>query len=42
LKFINLEENGIASWEEIEEFRKLPNLKRMTLNKNPISKVQYK
>jgi Leucine-rich repeat (LRR) protein len=42
LKFVNLEENGIASWDEIEEFRKLPNLKRLTLNKNPLAKVTYK
>ena len=39
MKFINLEANGIASWEEVAEFRHLPNLKRLTLNKNPIKKV---
>lgn len=42
MKFINLEANGIASWEEVSEFRNLPNLKRLTLNKNPIKNVTYK
>ena len=42
LKFVNLEENGIASWDEIDEFRKLKNLKRLTLNKNYITKIYYK
>lgn len=30
------------SWDEVEEFRKLKNLKRMTLNKNFIKKINYK
>lgn len=42
LKFVNLEDNGIASWDEIDEFRKLKNLKRLTLNKNHIQKIYYK
>lgn len=42
LKFVNLEDNKIASWEEVEEFRKLKNLKRLTLNKNHISRINYK
>lgn len=42
LKFVNLEDNGICSWDEIDEFRKLKNLKRLTLNKNHISKITYK
>jgi Leucine-rich repeat (LRR) protein len=37
-----LEENGINSWDEVEEFRKLKNLKRLTLNKNHIKKINYK
>lgn len=37
LKFINLEGNNIASWDEVIEFRHLKNLKRLTLNKNRIS-----
>jgi len=42
LKFINLEENGIESWDEVIEFRHLPNLKRLTLNKNKIKNIYYK
>lgn len=42
LKFINLEENGIESWDEVVEFRHLPNLKRLTLNKNRIREVYAK
>jgi len=42
LKFINLEGNGIESWDEVVEFRVLPNLKRMTLNKNKIRSIYYK
>jgi Leucine-rich repeat (LRR) protein len=39
---VNLEDNKIASWDEVEEFRKLKNLKRLTLNKNHISRINYK
>lgn len=39
---MNLEDNGICSWDEIDEFRKLKNLKRLTLNKNYIQKIYYK
>ena len=42
LKFINLEDNGIESWDEIVEFRHLESLKRITLNKNRIQKIYYK
>ena len=42
LKFVNLEENGIESWDEVDEFRRLPNLKRLTLNKNKISNITYR
>ena len=42
LKFINLEGNGIESWDEVIEFRVLENLKRLTLNKNRIRNVYYK
>jgi len=42
LKFINLEDNGICSWDEVDDFRKLKNLKRITLNKNLITKIYYK
>lgn len=42
LKFINLEQNGIESWDEIQGFRNLPILKRLTISKNPIQKIEYK
>lgn len=42
LKFVNLEENGIDNWDEVDEFRRLPNLKRLTLNKNHIQKIVYR
>ena len=42
LKFINLEGNGIDSWDEVIEFRHLPNLKRLTLNKNRIQNVYHR
>ena len=42
LKFINLEDNGIESWDEIVEFRHLESLKRLTLNKNRIQSIYYK
>jgi len=42
LKFINLEENGIESWDEVIEFRKLDFLKRLTLSKNRIKNIYYK
>ena len=42
LKFVNLEENCIESWDEVDEFRRLPNLKRLTLNKNKIANITYR
>lgn len=42
LKFINLEGNNIESWDEVIEFRHLPNIKRLTLNKNRIRNVYHK
>lgn len=42
LKFINLEENGIESWDEVDDFRRLPNLKRLNLNKNPIKTIKFR
>jgi len=42
LKFLNVEENGIESWDEIVGFRTLPVLKRLTLSKNKIREIYYK
>ena len=42
LRFINLEQNGIASWDEIIGFRVLPDLRRLNVSKNRIKEVYYK
>lgn len=42
LKFLNLEQNGIESWDEIVGFRTLPVLKRLTISKNRIGEIYYK
>jgi hypothetical protein len=42
LKFINLEENGIESWDEVVGFRDLPILKRLNVNKNRIKSIYCK
>jgi len=42
LKFINLEQNGIESWDEVVGFRTLPVLKRLTVSKNKIREVYHK
>ena len=42
LKFINLENNNIDSWDEIIEFRHLERLTKLILNKNKIQKIYYK
>lgn len=42
MKFINLEQNGIESWDEVVGFRNLPVLKRLTLSKNKIREIYCK
>jgi Leucine-rich repeat (LRR) protein len=42
LKFLNLEQNGIESWDELVGFRTLPVLKRLTISKNKIREIYYK
>lgn len=42
LKFINLEQNGIESWDEIIGFRILPNMRRLTVSKNQLQEIYYK
>jgi Leucine-rich repeat (LRR) protein len=39
LKFLNLEQNGIESWDELLGFRNLPVLKRLTISKNKIREI---
>lgn len=42
MKFLNLEQNGIESWDELVGFRQLPVLKRLTVSKNRIREIYYK
>jgi Ubiquitin-like domain len=42
LKFLNLEQNGIETWDELVGFRNLPVLKRLTVSKNKIKEIYYK
>lgn len=42
MKFINLEQNGIESWDEVIGFRTLPNLRRLTVSKNRLQDIYYK
>jgi hypothetical protein len=42
LKFINVEQNGIESWDELIGFRNLPVLKRITVSKNKIKEIYHK
>jgi hypothetical protein len=39
---LNLEANGITSWDEVIGFRVLPILKRLTVSKNMLSSVYFK
>lgn len=42
LRFLNLEQNGIESWDEVVGFRNLPGLRRLTVSKNKIREVYCK
>ena len=42
LKYLNLEENRIDDWEELNEFRKLKSLKRIGLGINQIKWITHK
>lgn len=42
LRFINLEQNGIESWDEVIGFRDLPSLRRLTVSKNRIKEIYHK
>jgi len=42
LKYINLEENNIDDWEEIQGFRKLNKMKKLGLGVNQIKHVHYR
>lgn len=42
LKFLNVEQNGLESWDELVGFRILPNMRRLTFSKNRIKEIYYK
>lgn len=42
LKFLNVEQNEIESWDELIGFRVLPWLRRLTFSKNKIKEIYYK
>lgn len=42
MKFINAEQNGIESWDEIIGFRNLPSIRRLTVSKNKIKEIYYR
>ena len=42
LKFINLEDNNITDWEEIQGFRKLDKVKKLGLGINQIRSIKYR
>jgi hypothetical protein len=42
LKFINLEENNIDDWEEIQGFRKLEKIKKLGLGINQIKHINFR
>ena len=41
LRYLNLEQNGIESWEEVAGFNVLNDLKHLIINKNQISSISY-
>lgn len=42
LRMLNLEDNGIESWDELIGFRNLPHFERLIVNKNKIQDIYYK
>ena len=41
LKMVNLEDNNIASWDEVIEFRHLENLEKLILSRNKIPRIYH-
>ena len=41
LKLLNLEDNQISDWNELNEFASLPNLEKLILNQNPLKDIKY-
>ena len=42
LKYLNLEENDIEDWDEIQGFRNCPIMKNLGLNKNKINEIKFR
>ena len=42
LRYLNLEQNGIESWDEVEGFRVLNELQHLIVNKNKIPSIVQK
>jgi len=40
LRYLNLEENGIESWDELKNFRELNDLRQLVINKNFIKEIK--
>lgn len=38
---VNLEDNNIASWDEVAEFHQLPNLEKLILSRNKITAINF-
>jgi hypothetical protein len=41
LKLLNLEDNQITDWNELNEFASLPSLEKLILNQNPLRDIKY-
>ena len=39
LRYLNLEENGIQTWDELKNFRELNDLRQLVINKNFIKEI---
>jgi hypothetical protein len=39
LRYLNLEENGIETWDELKNFRELNDLRQLVINKNFIKEI---
>lgn len=42
LRYLNLEQNGIESWDELAGFRVLPNFKHLVVTKNKIPSIYHR
>ena len=42
MRELNLEENGIESWDEVVGFKHLKDFRQLIVNKNKIKQIYYK